>query len=216
MKSWLMTRRAAHVALAVVVALLAAGAAPAQTTDLIISEYVEGSANNKAIEIYNGTTEAVNLGSYTLDRYSNGSTTAVTITLPAINLARGATHVVVHNQADAALLSLANQVDANLNFNGDDAIVLMHGASVVDAFGRVGEDPGTAWSCAGGTTDNHTMRRLSSVCTGDQNPTDAFNPCVGWVFFAVDTFSGLGSHLTDCGAVGDVLPTWGALKAAYR
>jgi predicted extracellular nuclease len=217
MKPWLMTRRENHVALVVLVAALAvAGAALAQTSDLIISEYIEGSANNKAIEIYNGTTDAVNLGSYALDRYSNGATTPVTIALPAVNLARGATHVVVYNLADAAWLALANQVDANLNFNGNDAIVLTHGGTVVDAFGRVGEDPGTAWTCTGGSTVNHTLRRLSSVCTGDQNATDAFNPCVSWVFFAVDVISGLGSHVTDCGAVADVQPTWGALKAAYR
>jgi len=40
---------------------------------LFISEYVEGSANNKAVEIYNPTDEAVDLSLYTVKRYSNGS-----------------------------------------------------------------------------------------------------------------------------------------------
>lgn len=217
MNAWLKMQREVRVALVLLAATLAAaGVATAQTSDLIISEYVEGSANNKAIEIYNGTADVVNLGTYALDRYSNGATTPVTIPLPAVNLPRGSTHVVVYNLADAGLLALANQVDANLNFNGNDAIVLTHGGAVVDAFGRVGEDPGTAWTCTGGSTVNHTLRRLSSVCAGDQVATDAFNPCVGWVFFAVDIFSGLGSHVTDCGAVADAQPTWGSLKAAYR
>ena len=35
-----------------------------QMTDLIISEYAEGSSNNKYIEIYNGTGAAVNLADY--------------------------------------------------------------------------------------------------------------------------------------------------------
>ncbi len=35
----------------------------AQPTELFISEYIEGSSNNKAIEIYNGTGAAVNLAS---------------------------------------------------------------------------------------------------------------------------------------------------------
>lgn len=41
--------------------------------DLIISEYVEGSSNNKAIEIYNGTGETVNLSDYSVELYLNGS-----------------------------------------------------------------------------------------------------------------------------------------------
>ena len=52
-------------------ALLPVGALPAgaATTDLFISEYIEGSSFNKAIEIYNGTGSAVDLaaGLYTLE-----------------------------------------------------------------------------------------------------------------------------------------------------
>ena len=44
-------------------------------TDLFISEYVEGSYNNKAIELYNPTNEAVDLSNYSLSRWSNGQTT---------------------------------------------------------------------------------------------------------------------------------------------
>lgn len=214
MKSWFTTRSLFLASLAL---LVSAGAALAQTTDLLISEYVEGSGNNKAIEIYNGTTDAVNLGGYSLDRYSNGATVPYSIALPAVSLPPGGAHVIVYSLADAALLAYADQTDANLNFNGNDALVLKFGAStVIDSFGRVGEDPGTAWSCSGGSTVNHTMRRLSSICTGDANPTDAFNPCAGWVFFGVDVFSGLGSHVTDCGAVPDEGTSWGGLKASYR
>ena len=43
--------------------------------DLFISEYVEGSFNNKAIELYNPTNEAIDLSKYSLSRWSNGSTT---------------------------------------------------------------------------------------------------------------------------------------------
>src|SRR5690606_7285419 len=45
-------------------------------TDLFISEYVEGSSNNKAIEIYNGTNSPVNLNDYTVILHANGSTGA--------------------------------------------------------------------------------------------------------------------------------------------
>ena len=42
-------------------------------TDLFISEYVEGSYNNKAIELYNPTSDAIDLSNYALSRWSNGS-----------------------------------------------------------------------------------------------------------------------------------------------
>lgn len=212
----LFTKRLPLLAALTVAATLGAGTAAAQTADLLISEYVEGSSNNKAVEIFNGTTDAVALGAYTLDRYANGATVPYSIALPAINLAPGATHVITHNLAEATLLARANQVNANLNFNGNDALVLARAGVAVDSIGRVGEDPGTAWTCVGGSTVNHTMRRISSVCSGDTDPTNAYDPCVGWVFFAVDTFSGLGSHVTDCGAVADEPASWGSIKATYR
>ncbi|MFM1875385.1 MAG: hypothetical protein RL266_1122 [Bacteroidota bacterium] len=53
----------------------------AQTQDcseLFFSEYVEGSHNNKVLEIYNPTIEAIDLGSYRVVRWSNGSNTSDT------------------------------------------------------------------------------------------------------------------------------------------
>jgi hypothetical protein len=43
-------------------------------SDLIISEYVEGSNNNKAIELYNPTSNPISLSNYRLVRYNNGTT----------------------------------------------------------------------------------------------------------------------------------------------
>ncbi len=56
--------------------------AQADTTDLFISEYIEGSNFNKAIEIYNGTGSNVDLSNYTLELYSNGASTAQPIRYP--------------------------------------------------------------------------------------------------------------------------------------
>ena len=49
-----------------------------QCSDLFISEYVEGSGNNKALEIYNPTANSIDLSAYTIARYSNGSQNAST------------------------------------------------------------------------------------------------------------------------------------------
>ncbi len=43
-------------------------------SELFISEYVEGSFNNKAIELFNPTSEAIDLSNYALSRWSNGAT----------------------------------------------------------------------------------------------------------------------------------------------
>lgn len=47
-------------------------------SELFFSEYVEGSHNNKALEIYNPTQAAIDLGSYRVVRWSNGSNTSDT------------------------------------------------------------------------------------------------------------------------------------------
>ena len=196
---------------------LTAGGALAQTDNLLITEYLEGSGNNKALEIFNGTEDLIDLGSYSIERYTNGTTTPVSIALDSVDLQPGETWVLANPQADPALLAVADQTSGDFNFNGNDALVLAFaGNQVVDSFGRVGEDPGDFWSCAEGNTQNHTLRRSSSVCTGDSVIDDEFDPCLEWSIFASDVFTGLGTHIADCGAVGNNLPSWGSLKASFR
>lgn len=97
--------------------------------DLIISEYVEGSSLNKAIEIYNGTGAAVNLGigGYAIEIYFNGSNSAgTTIQLSGV-LDDGDVFVVADDGADPAILAVADQTSTSNFFNGDDAVVLRKG-----------------------------------------------------------------------------------------
>lgn len=63
---------------ALLAAVLVAAPALAQPADILFSEYVEGSSNNKALEIYNGTGAAVDLaaGGYDAQAFFNGSATA--------------------------------------------------------------------------------------------------------------------------------------------
>ena len=44
-----------------------------ECSDLIISEYLEGSSQNKALEIYNTTEQTISLDGYEIWRFSNGS-----------------------------------------------------------------------------------------------------------------------------------------------
>jgi hypothetical protein len=56
--------------------LLASTAYAQDCSKIFISEYVEGWSNNRALEIYNPTSQPVDLGEYFVARYSNGSATA--------------------------------------------------------------------------------------------------------------------------------------------
>ena len=96
-------------------------------TDLFISEYIEGSSFNKAIEIYNGTGGAVDLaaGLYTLELYSNGSARSANRWPFPGRIADGDVYVLAHPSADAAILAEADITNGSvINFNGDDAVVL--------------------------------------------------------------------------------------------
>jgi hypothetical protein len=200
------------------VLLLVPGLA-ATAAEPFFSEYVEGSSYNKAVEIYNATGFAVNLGGYQLEVYYNGATTPLNVlTLPAVSLANGDVYVVAHTQASTALTALADLVWAGLAFNGDDAVVLRKVAdsSVADAIGQVGTDPGSEWGSGLTSTADNTMRRKLAVCAGDMNPSDAYDPAVEWDGYVADTFEGLGVHVSNCEPVPNDATSWGALKSAYR
>lgn len=171
--------------------------ASAAPTDLLISEYVEGSSYNKAAEIYNGTGASVDLSDYSLEVFSNGNTSPSSTVALTGTLADGDVHVIAHSNADAAILAEADQTSGAGLWNGDDALVLYGaGDTVIDSFGTVGVDPGSQWP--GGGADD-TLRRLASVCSGDTDPFDAFDATTEWEAFPNNTFDGLGAPATDCG-----------------
>jgi len=50
------------ISIAIVCLIVSPALANSVITDLFLSEYIEGSSNNKALEIFNGTGGAINLG----------------------------------------------------------------------------------------------------------------------------------------------------------
>jgi hypothetical protein len=169
----------------------------AQTTapDLFISEYVEGSSNNKAIEIYNATGASVDLSMYTVELYNNGAATPnQTLTLSG-TLATEDVFVIGNPSAAQDILDVADATSNVTFYNGNDALTLSNSGNVIDMFGTVGDDPGSEWSGGGVSTSEATLRRKASVCEGD--PDGFTDPSVEWESFAQDTFDGLGSHTCD-------------------
>ncbi|MBU8869284.1 MAG: lamin tail domain-containing protein [Gemmatimonadales bacterium] len=202
--------------LSVLVLSLLAGPACAQVTDLFISEYIEGSVYNKALEIYNGTDDSINLGNYSLELYANGSTVPTTITLGNADLNPLDVFVIANPSASVAILGHTDLTSSALNFNGNDALVLRRDSYVIDRLGQVGLDPGASWNCASGSTLNSTLRRQAGVCSGDPNLFDQFNPCTEYDFYPSDTFDDLGRHSNDCWSVGSRETSWGSLKANFK
>jgi predicted extracellular nuclease len=188
------------VAVPVVLAPVAASAAA--PPDLMISEYVEGSGQNKAIEIWNGTGASVDLAAagYSVQFFANANTTAgLTIGLTG-SVAAGDVYVLAQSTADAAIIAAADQTNSSTSwFNGNDTVVLRKGADVIDSLGQIANNPTTEWGTGLVSTADNTLRRKASICAGDPIATDAFDPSLEWDGFANGTFDGLGAHTADCG-----------------
>jgi predicted extracellular nuclease len=167
-----------------------------QPTELFFSEYIEGSSNNKALEVFNGTGAAINLGTggYNIQMFFNGSSTAgLTINLTG-TVAAGDVFVLAQSSANATILAQADQTNGAGWFNGDDAVVLRKATTVLDVIGQIGFDPGTEWGTGLTSTADNTLRRKCTVTMGDANGSNVFDPSVEWDGFATDTFNALGSH----------------------
>lgn len=172
----------------------------ATPTELFFSEYIEGSSNNKALEIYNGTGSPVDLGTggYSVQMFFNGSATAgLTINLTG-TVANGDVFVLAQSSANGTILAQADQTNGAGWFNGDDAVVLRKGTTIIDVIGQVGFDPGTEWGSGVTSTADNTLQRKDSICAGDPDGSNAFDPSLEWNGFNTDTFSGLGSHTANC------------------
>lgn len=172
----------------------------AAPTDLFFSEYIEGSSNNKALEIYNGTGSAINLGTggYSVQMFFNGSASAgLTINLTG-SVADGDVYVLAQSSANATILAQADQTNGAGWFNGDDVVVLRIGTTILDVIGQIGFDPGSEWGAGLTSTADNTLRRIDTICAGDTNGTNVFDPAVEWEGFATDTFGGLGSYTANC------------------
>lgn len=172
--------------------------------ELFFSEYIEGSSNNKCLEIYNPTGFSIFLGGggYKIQMFFNGSATAgltinLTDTIPAYGV-----YVVCNSGAAAEFLAEADQTNGSGWYNGDDAVALVKGAgnTLLDVIGQIGVDPGTAWTGGGLSTLDRTLRRKAGISSGDANGNDAFDPSIEWEGFPNNTSDGLGSHSSVCAA----------------
>lgn len=198
-----------------------------QTTDcseLLISEYVVGTGNNRALELYNPTNAPIDLSGYKVGRFRDGAGTPMLLGLAGTIQPYGTYVIVVDKRnpngtgleepVDMALQAVADtfvnptyvQSNSPFYFNGDDAVPLTraNGTTLLDIVGKIGEDPGTAWSDANGTwwTTDKTLIRKPTILKGDENGLDDFLPEVQWDSLPENTFTELGWHTCDCYGLG--------------
>ena len=176
--------------------LLAVGIATALSmptqADIFISEIIEGSSNNKAIEIANNGTDAVTLTGYTLTRSSNGGTSledlaaSSSFDLSEVTIEAGDVYVIANTNANAAILAEADATTGGspVNFNGNDPIALFIDGVAHDVAGEFGD---VDWN------ENVTLIR-----TYDQTPSTEYDGS-DWQNLAQDDSSNLGtiSELTE-------------------
>lgn len=162
------------------------GGGGGSASQLFISEYIEGSSYNKAIEVVNLTGSSVNLSSYQLKKQTNGAGSwSGGFTLSG-TLSDGQVHVVCHSSAWSSLKNLVDQTTTNsfVSFNGNDPIGLFYNGTLIDIVGNFN----------GGTSNfaaNVTKRRKTSV-TG---PSTSYNTSE-WDNFSSNTFSDVGQYGT--------------------
>ena len=183
----------------------------AQMSNLIISEYAEGSGGSKKyIELFNGTGTTVDLSNYQILRATNGGGYTVTIPLSG-TLANNTTYSIANNATDVPGADLYN---TQINHNGDDAFALTwNGGSGsvytnIDVFGDPLNDPGTGWAVAGvaNATTDKILTRKSNVCGPNTNwlAIQGVDPLTSEYFISVGLYNqvnqntGMGNHVHNC------------------
>ena len=161
----------------------------ATATELFFSEYLEGSSNNKALEIVNLTNSDIDLSSYSLKRQSNGGLNGADweweMSLAGKTIKSQNVFVIVNEAAgehtdsksqkarDAGdfLISIADTIrvhdgDTNfgapINFNGNDPVGLFKNGILIDIIGTYN----------GGSANfgkDRTLRRKSGVSSPNIN-----------------------------------------------
>lgn len=157
-------------------------------TDLLFSEYIEGSGNNKALEIANNTGSSVSLAAYTIKKQTNGSGSWSTGLSLSGTLTTGSKFVIVNSSMSSSCFSTSaaniSTTATELTFNGNDAVGLFKNGVLIDIIGTFN----------GGTANfaiDVTLRRKSTVTS----PSTTFNLSAQWDSYSQDTCNNLASKM---------------------
>lgn len=173
-------------------------AATAPATELYISEYLEGSSNNKALEISNRTGGAVSLSSYSIRKQVNGASTWTTVATLSGTLNSNTAYVVAHSSYALSCTGTINLRTSLLDFNGNDAVGLFKNGVLIDIVGYA----------ANATTfaQDKTLRRNVSAPKTTYTPSE-------WTVYGVDVCTDLSK--VNPSATAKMLPETGGEITLY-
>lgn len=165
--------------------------------DLFISEYAEGSASNKYIELFNATGSDVDLSDYNIKIGSGGkmfSDKGAKITKLDGTVKNGSVFVIINEEFSLNIptdVYVSKDFTSATYFSGDDAIALYKGDKLVDIVGIEGDDPGDAWSIGEfeSATKDHTLIRKPYVKSPSVNWKKE-----EWSVLSMDDISNIGQH----------------------
>ena len=156
-----------------------AGTVPPPAANLFISEWAEGTSNNKYFEVYNASTDTVDLSDYEFvtcsnacdnDTYEYNTSFSANVDGSSTLLAAGDVYVVCHGSASDGITAECDQTN-NYVSNGDDALGLWHtaGNQLLDVVGLTVNYSNSGWTVAGvsGATKDDTIVRKASVTQGN-------------------------------------------------
>lgn len=145
---------------------------------------MEGSSNNKALEIINLTGASVDLSIYSIKRQTNGAGAWSTGLSLSGSLSNGSVFVIANTLTGTCIPSTTPNVSSSageMQFNGNDPVGLFKNGTLIDIIGVL--DGGAA-----NFSIDETLRRKSSVTA----PTTTFNKGAEWVVLLNNTCDGLG------------------------
>ena len=168
-------------------------------SDLFFSQYIEGTSNNKALELYNGTGTNVDLDGYSIELHANGKENASNTLELTGTLNSGEVLVLYHNGASETLQAVAgsNAQSASVcNFNGADGdyILLLKNDVEIDVIGSKTEQSANH--------QNHGLTRKSNVTAPSTSYNEEEWDAVTITGDTAEAYAGLGSH-TMTGEGGD-------------
>lgn len=152
--------------------------------DLFISEYIEGSSYNKALELVNITGSSIDLSQYSLKKQVNGSGSWGSEYTLSGSLGNNEVFVIAHSAASTAILDVADVATSSniVTFNGNDPIGLFKSGVLIDI---VGEFNGGS----GNFAKDVTIVRKTSVTS--PNTTYTY---LEWDTYASNTFDYIGDY----------------------
>ncbi len=153
-------------------------------SEVIFSEYIEGSSNNKALELMNTGLTAADLSQYRIELYSNGNTNVQNQLSLTGSLGAGEVYVIANSSAVPEILDVSDTTSSVTFFNGNDVLLLKQNDVVVDRIGQLGNSDTFG--------ANVTLVRNADITVGDGDSSSPFDPAIEWTTYPQNTFSYLG------------------------